>query len=470
MKSILSFSFLFLLPSLLWAQMFGEQQVINQFDGWKLQVAAADMDLDGDQDPVYMINDSLFIMENGGGATWSTEHVIDSLPFNFLYLINFESFTLTDIDQDQHMDILVKTHASSKWGSHDWHLSVMYNQGSYLLEKESLNAYSSSSISGYATSMFDADSNMDIIVQKSPGTLLLYSDSTLFIPNGWFGEGLGVFEETLRGLAVEKIDSDTLEDLVVGSVSEGNIHWYKHLSNDSLDGPFLISNQVLDPEKVLTAHLNSDNLPDVISASSGDDKIAWYPNLGGGNFGPQQIISTSADSAMDVFAIDLDNDLDIDLLSASAADNKIAWYANDGNGNFGPQQIICDTAMGARSVYAADLDNDGDIDVLSASALDGKIAWYENLLIITGVKEESAISANIYPNPFSDQTTITVNGLVNQGSIIVITDVLGRPVATRQLTSNSITVNSRETGQGFFLVHLNGVNGQRRFLGKLIVQ
>ncbi|MFT4526593.1 MAG: hypothetical protein ACI85F_002768 [Bacteroidia bacterium] len=89
-----------------------------------------------------------------------------------------------------------------------------------------------------------------------------------------------------------------------------------------------------------------------------------------------------------------------------------------------------------------------------------------------GMEElDNPSSANIYPNPFSDQTTITVNGLIKQGSTIVITDVLGRPVHSQMLsTGNTLKVNASETGKGFFLVHLKDGNDQRQFLGKLIVQ
>ncbi len=92
------------------------------------------------------------------------------------------------------------------------------------------------------------------------------------------------------------------------------------------------------------------------------------------------------------------------------------------------------------------------------------------------------VTANIFPNPFSGSTTIRLNGNIAKESTLILTDVQGRPIASRpitrakgktgsnSLTNNSITINSRETGQGFFLVHLENEYGQRQFLGKLAVQ
>lgn len=89
-----------------------------------------------------------------------------------------------------------------------------------------------------------------------------------------------------------------------------------------------------------------------------------------------------------------------------------------------------------------------------------------------GVHEVTTVlHANIYPNPFSDQTTMKVEGLTEKGLTVVITDLLGRPILTTSLsTSNPLTVNSRDTGKGFFLVHIESKNGKRQFLGKLVVQ
>lgn len=88
-----------------------------------------------------------------------------------------------------------------------------------------------------------------------------------------------------------------------------------------------------------------------------------------------------------------------------------------------------------------------------------------------GVNEASdAVNAQIYPNPFSDNTTIKFMGEVEKESALVVSNMLGQTVFSTPVTSNSTTVNSGETGKGFFLVHLENKAGNRRFLGKLMAQ
>lgn len=88
----------------------------------------------------------------------------------------------------------------------------------------------------------------------------------------------------------------------------------------------------------------------------------------------------------------------------------------------------------------------------------------------TGMADyDSGISATIFPNPASDFFTVDVKG-TSEGHLI-ITDLLGISVFTSQLlNSNSLSINSKEIGPGFFLVHWLGENRQRTLLGKLVVQ
>jgi hypothetical protein len=84
--------------------------------------------------------------------------------------------------------------------------------------------------------------------------------------------------------------------------------------------------------------------------------------------------------------------------------------------------------------------------------------------------ENPIITASIYPNPFSDKTTIQINGEIEKGSALILTDMLGRRIYSAPITSNSIIINSRETGKGFFLVYLENEAGNKPFIGKLIAQ
>ena len=87
-----------------------------------------------------------------------------------------------------------------------------------------------------------------------------------------------------------------------------------------------------------------------------------------------------------------------------------------------------------------------------------------------GLEEvRNEVTARIYPNPFTDNTTIQLNGEIEKGCVMIISDVLGRVVYSKLVTT-LITVNSVKTGKGVFQVHLEDKTGNRRFIGKLIAQ
>ena len=113
------------------------------------------------------------------------------------------------------------------------------------------------------------------------------------------------------------------------------------------------------------------------------------------------------------------------------------------------------------------------IEVIAANSIMAYDTIYIPVEIELAIGVESfdiPISANIYPNPFSDQTIIQINGEIEKGSALILSDMLGRRIYSAPITSNSIIINSRETGKGFFLVYLENEAGNKPFLGKLLAQ
>lgn len=92
--------------------------------------------------------------------------------------------------------------------------------------------------------------------------------------------------------------------------------------------------------------------------------------------------------------------------------------------------------------------------------------------VAIGVEEEQRlVSASIFPNPTEDIFTIRINGKTENGDMLVISDVLGRPVFSSQPSpGNNFTLSAHEVGSGFFLVHLESKSGQQQLLGKVVVQ
>ena len=89
----------------------------------------------------------------------------------------------------------------------------------------------------------------------------------------------------------------------------------------------------------------------------------------------------------------------------------------------------------------------------------------------TGVEEiESDFRAKIYPNPFTDKTTIELTGEIELGTMLILTDITGRTIYSKPVTSILITLDSDVIGKGLFLLSLEDKSGNKRLVGKLVAQ
>ena len=84
-----------------------------------------------------------------------------------------------------------------------------------------------------------------------------------------------------------------------------------------------------------------------------------------------------------------------------------------------------------------------------------------NLSVINSVEEESANSISVYPNPFSNQ--ITVSGDWNSGSQFFIFDATGRLILNGALNANSQSITTNQLPVGMYLLEVRDEQ-------KLIVQ
>jgi hypothetical protein len=81
----------------------------------------------------------------------------------------------------------------------------------------------------------------------------------------------------------------------------------------------------------------------------------------------------------------------------------------------------------------------------------------------TSVKDVAANggTANLFPVPASNSVNVSIKWNEAQNSVIVITDMLGRPVVTRNLNAGATeaTIPVSELAAGNYLVNINGANG-----------
>jgi len=355
---------------------FDHQLVLSQESQGAWSVHAADLDGDGDLDPLLASSkyfnstleySNIAWFKNFGDGTFGSEtSVFTTIPDGA------RSVYGDDIDGDGDYDVLAAFYDASK--------IIWYeNNGNGIFNNQHIVSSNAFSPETAISVDLDGDTDPDVLASR-------YNKKISWYENG----GFGIY--------------NTPQDIYTDA-------WWPSIANPDFD---------------------NDGDKDVLIADAYDNKIIWCENYGFGNFSESNLITSNVMGVESIFACDMDLDGKTDVLSASKDDNKIAWYKNLGSGQFSNEIIVSTSAMEAMSVVAADIDNDGDQDIISASAGDYKIAWYENLLIVNAGQADPLIGTVLhqnYPNPFNRSTTIPFDIREKELVKLSICDVYGRTVA-----------------------------------------
>jgi hypothetical protein len=421
---------------------FSEQLIISTEAGGARGVFAADIDGDGDLDVISAAesDDKVAWYENLDGlGDFSPQNIINQ---NLNAAVDVFA---ADLDGDGDNDVLVasKGHTQQE-GKVVWFINND-GQGSFLTQPQIISELTLGAVSVFATDL-DGDNDLDVLSASfDDNKVAWYKNDGL----GNFGTQQIITNTaySTRDVFAADLDGDNDMDVLTVSTGTDKVIWFENLDglgNFSIEQ--VINSNTNGPLSVYAADLDGDGDLDVISNSPADNKVFWYENLDGQgtSFDSEKIISQNLIFPFDVYAADLDNDGDMDVLAVSSNDDKVVWFENlDGFGDFGIEQIITNETDLTRSVYAADIDNDGDMDVLSASKIDNKIAWYRNLTPL-GINENVNENIIIYPNPTNDYLFINSKSIIIQ--IIEIFDILGRKVLSEKENFKQLNVSKLKTG------------------------
>jgi len=373
---------------------FGPQIVISNIEEVE-SLYSADFDNDGDLDLVAanQVSNTIYWYENLDGLGNFFEHIIDT--YTDATVVYAE-----DIDNDGDADIIA---ASSNNGSLGW-FENENGLGSFGQRQGIVNSLNYPQT--IHVSDLDGDDNLDILVAS------LFDSKIAWFKNlnnsGDFGPQQNISTSAIGATSSYGFDYDNDGDLdVISSTSNGNtVSWYENtdgLGNFSAQN--IISDNIKYARMAKVGDIDNDGYLDVVSTSQNWGEVKWYRNLNGqGQFEFAENVAGSANGASDVFVADIDGDGNLDILSSSRDDSKIAWYKNFNSAQyFGAldgvfsdrQRIISQEATAASSVFASDVDNDGDLDVLSSSKNDDKIAWYENIDGLGNFSEQLIISSEL---------------------------------------------------------------------------
>ncbi len=357
---------------------FGTEQILEDVDSDTsvVTLGGGDIDDDGDEDILILLEEGLYKMENTGNDDYGDFTLIDRL-------FNLKTFKTNDFDNDGDLDFFVVSNGRSialieKENNSDEYKSPIY----ICANTDEANDVIAADINGNGT--------LDVVVASYNDGKIVWFESL----NGedYFSEQkiISIDADGAKRVKAADIDGDGDLDVVSisGRSSTGDIDkvsWYENLDGQ---GTFGDQNTILEdsydsPDGLLVFDIDNDGDNDVITSLSNwpdGDVIIWYENTDGqGSFDNEYIISTEVDGVKKLLSADIDGDGDLDIVSTSVLDSKVAWYEYINGQGYGPQQIVADNVAAGYDVAVGDIDGDSDLDIayISGGSFDS-VFWHEN--------------------------------------------------------------------------------------------
>lgn len=342
--------------------------------------------------------------------------------------------------------------------------------------------------------------------RSSPFLIDIDNDGDLDLFAGYFSGDFGYYENigTVNAAVYAAVDFNPFN---LTAVSGSSAPLLIDLDNDGdfdmmsggSSGPSYFENQGnpnapnFGPETVNPFGLigpSGNNKPDFVDIDNDDDldlfvgtsdgNTYYFENTGTVNnpafaasqtnpFGLSDVGDRSAPALVD---LDVDGDLDAMIGNQNG---QFSYFENIGNANAPNFSFVSENPFNLSSVGQdakpnfADLDDDGDADLLSGNA-NGEYYYYENITPLN-IENHNRRSSVIYPNPFSEFAYIKLARLMGTDFKLLVTDVSGRIISNRAVTSeDGIIVFQREgLSDGLYLVFLEN-DISRQFLGKILIE
>ena len=348
------------------------------FDG-PFSVTYADLDGDGDLDALGagFYADDITWWENDGtpaNGGWIT-HTIDGVFDGGIQV------AAADLDRDGDLDVLGAGFLAgdTTW----WENDGTPANGGWITHTIEDNA--AATAIAVASTDLDGDGDLDVL-----GANLVY-DRIVWWENdgtpangGWITHTIVIGFDGARSVAMIDLDGDGDVDVVGAAFLDGDITWWESDGTPANGGwvTHTISGAFTTAYALTVADLDGDGDVDVLGVNQAANTVAWWESDGSPANGgwTTHTIDGAFNGAAGVAAADLDGDGDLDVLGAANVADNITWWENDGTPADGgwTTHTIYTNFDGAMSVAAADLDKDGDLDVLGAARDADDITWWQN--------------------------------------------------------------------------------------------
>lgn len=435
----------------------------------------ADLDLDGDPDALavesYLNNAGgsiILAAYNDGSGNFTRPDTLVKLDLNLDLGWVRPPWQVHDMDDDGDPDILFMDVRDDATSNLNW----LVNNGS-----------------GYFDSLvvlLEGPEAFELVDLDMDGQedLLAISTST-GSETGWYrGLGAGVFSDVnslgtgLVGHDVTSGDPDNDGDLDILTTSGSGQFITVRIRVNQGGGAFG------PPQPLFTANygdelhlvdVDGDALSDVLVTTIFDNGITWFKNMGGLLFQFQANILNADD--MDLVLTDMDGDGDTDILFTMANSTGIHWIQNLGAGSFATPAEVAIVHGIPSGVSLADVDGDGLMDLaytLIPDSTSGQFAYTQGWIGGTGLplstRTTAPNAAAIFPLPLAQRATIVLDAPLSSHEQLVLIDGAGRMVRSMGGTgSERIELERGGLVAGVYTVHKRSANDDV-CIGRVVVE
>ena len=187
----------------------------------------------------------------------------------------------------------------------------------------------------------------------------------------------GVKEPNFADAVDMDLDGDL--DLLIADYTPDLILWLENTSGDGSTWTTHTVGTLNAPIWVEAADLNGDGRPDVVASSDSpqDDSGTFWWTFNDEDVWIRQTVA-GADSYQRGTARDLDRDGDLDLIMPSLSLDRVDWYENLRDGSSWTRHLI-GTGDAPGDVEVVDIDGDGRLDVAATLILAGDLFYWPNI-------------------------------------------------------------------------------------------
>lgn len=301
-------------------------------------------------------------VESQASETTFTETTIDNA------IGDAEGVVASDLDEDGDQDLIVLVQSNS---------DVLWykNDGAGSFTKYTIESNFNGALSAKVIDL-DEDGDKDVVVAASWANEIAWYEndgSENFAARQSIATGIDYADD----VDVADLDGDGDLDVVGTGINDTDLIWQENDGSENFTPNVLASDYASGVQSVDIGDLDSDGDQDIVVNNDNRSELGWWENDGSGNFS-ENIISSGGGNHTTVEIVDLDQDGDEDILMPSLGTFSLRWWENDGSESFSSTDLFSGTLSSTRGADYADFDNDGDYDVIVGGQTADEIVWGEN--------------------------------------------------------------------------------------------